>query len=58
MTNESLKWDEGALKKMEEVPAFLRSMVKGKIEKAAVEHGIQVITAEFLEQMKKKMMGS
>lgn len=57
MTDANLTWDEGALKKMEEVPMFLRGMVKGKIEKAAVEHGIQIITAEFLEQMKKKMMG-
>ncbi len=58
MNDHQLTWDEDALKKLEKVPAFIRKMVKGKIEKAALETGENTITVEFVEKMRARSMDS
>lgn len=57
MTDQSIQWDEEALKRIEKIPAFVRKMAKSKIEKAAVEAGEQKITVEFLDANKARLMG-
>ena len=52
-----LVWEPEALEKIEKIPVFVRGMVKGKIEKAAVEQGITTITAELLDKLKEDMGG-
>ena len=57
-TNEpEIMWSEGALKRMERAPVFLRGMVKRLAEKKARELGYTEITDEILTQFKGQMMG-
>ncbi len=53
----AVTWTEGALKRMERAPAFLRGMVKRLAEKKARELGYAEITEEILDQFKSQMMG-
>jgi hypothetical protein len=57
MTDESISWDEDALKRIEKIPAFVRNMAKSKIEKAAKQAGEVKVTVEFLEANKASLMG-
>ena len=57
MTNQSIPWDDEALKILEKVPAFVRNMAKSKIEKAAIAAGETKVTAEFMKANKSKLMG-
>jgi len=57
MNNESLPWDEEALKRLEKIPAFVRNMAKGKIEQAARAVGESKVTVEFMDANKAKLMG-
>lgn len=57
MSNESLPWDEAALKRLEKIPGFVRNMAKKKIEQAAKTAGEDKVTAEFMEANKGKLMG-
>lgn len=50
-------WTDGALKRMERAPVFLRGMVRRLAEKKARELGYSEITAELLDQFKTQMMG-
>lgn len=50
-------WTDGALKRMERAPVFLRGMVKRLAEKKARELGYTEITEEILDQFKNQMMG-
>jgi Proto-chlorophyllide reductase 57 kD subunit len=50
-------WTEGALKRMERAPTFLRGMVRRLAEKKARELGLAEITEATLEQFKSQMMG-
>ena len=50
-------WSEGALKRMERAPAFLRGMVKRLAEEKARELGYSEITDDILTQFKGQMMG-
>ncbi len=52
-----VRWTEGALKRMERAPAFLRGMVRRLAEKKARELGLAEITETTLEQFKSQMMG-
>ncbi len=56
MTDQSMPWDEEAIKRVEKIPSFVRKMVKGKIEKAAIEAGEERVTAAFLDANKSKLM--
>ncbi len=57
MSNSNLVWDDEALEKLERVPVFVRKMVKGKIEKAALELGEERITVEFMDKVKSEKGG-
>ena len=57
MSNESLPWDEEALKRLEKIPAFVRGMAKSKIEKAAKAAGESKVTVVFMDANKAKLMG-
>ncbi len=50
-------WTEGALKRMERAPLFLRGMVKRLAEKKAREFGYREITEDILTVFKQQMMG-
>lgn len=52
-----IRWTDGALKRMERAPVFLRGMVRRLAEKKARELGYDEITEEILEQFKGQMMG-
>jgi hypothetical protein len=52
-----VRWTEGAQKRMERAPVFLRGMVRRLAEKKARELGYAEITEAILEQFKTKMMG-
>lgn len=52
-----IQWTEGALKRMDRAPIFLRGMVRRLAEKKACELGCRVITEEILDQFKSQMMG-
>lgn len=59
--NESIavdvRWTDGAVKRMERAPSFLRGMVRRLAEKKARELGYTEITEEILDQFKSQMMG-
>ena len=57
MSDQSILWEEEALKRIEKIPAFVRNMAKSKIEKAAIAAGEEKVTAEFLDANKAKLMG-
>lgn len=57
MSEESLSWDEEALKRLEKIPFFARNMAKRKIEQAAKAAGESRVTAEFMDANKAKFMG-
>ncbi len=52
-----IRWTDGALKRMERAPIFLRGMVRRLAEKKARELGYEEITEEVLERFKGQMMG-
>jgi len=52
-----VRWTEGASKRMERAPVFLRGMVRRLAEKKARELGYAEITEAILEQFKSQMMG-
>jgi len=52
-----IMWTEGALKRMERAPVFLRGMVKRLAEKKARELGYHEITEDILTEFKQQMMG-
>jgi hypothetical protein len=57
MTEQTIPWDEDALKRLEKIPAFVRNMAKGKIEKAAIAAGETKVTVAFMDANKAKLMG-
>lgn len=57
MTEQSIQWDEEALKRIEKIPTFVRNMAKSKIEKAALAAGEERVTVEFLDANKARLMG-
>ena len=52
-----VRWTDGALKRMERAPMFLRGMVRRLAEKKARELGYTEINETILEQFKSQMMG-
>jgi hypothetical protein len=52
-----VRWTDGALKRMERAPIFLRGMVRRLAEKKARELGYEEITEDILDQFKGQMMG-
>ena len=56
MSESTLEWEEAALQRLEKIPSFVRGMAKKKIEKAAIAAGEDIVTAEFMETNKAKLM--
>jgi Proto-chlorophyllide reductase 57 kD subunit len=56
-TATEVRWTDGALRRLERAPIFLRGMVRRLAEKKARELGLEEITEEILEQFKGQMMG-
>jgi len=52
-----VRWTDGALKRMDRAPIFLRGMVRRLAEKKARELGLAEITETTLDQFKNQMMG-
>lgn len=52
-----IPWDPEALARLERIPAFVRGMAKGKIEKAAKAAGEPRVTVAFMDANKAKLMG-
>ncbi|MBL8039071.1 MAG: PCP reductase family protein [Nitrospira sp.] len=52
-----IRWTDGALRRMERAPIFLRGMVRRLAEKKARELGYEEITEEILDRFKGQMMG-
>jgi nucleotide-binding universal stress UspA family protein len=48
------EWTEGALKRMEKVPAFVRGMARKAVEDYAREKGTKDITEELVDEVKKR----
>src|SRR5574338_481923 len=57
ISTSEVRWSEGALKRMERAPVFLRGMVRRLAEKKARELGYEEITESILDQFKNQMMG-
>lgn len=57
MSESEVVWDEKALEKLEKVPVFIRKMVKGKVEKAALEKGESRITPELMDKIRTEESG-
>ena len=57
MSESEVVWDEKELEKLEKVPVFIRKMVKGKIEKAAMAKGASKITPELMDEIRKEESG-
>ena len=53
----SVKWSKDADKRLKKVPFFVRKFAKGKVEKAAAEAGMDEISVEFMDKIKKQEMG-
>jgi hypothetical protein len=54
MSKAELKWEEEATTLLGKVPFFVRKMVRGKIEKAAIAAGEETITVAFMDKVKKE----
>jgi Proto-chlorophyllide reductase 57 kD subunit len=52
-----IPWDPDALARLERIPAFVRGMAKGKIEKAAQAAGELRVTVAFMDANKAQLMG-
>ena len=57
MSDTNIPWEDDALKRLEKIPSFVRSMAKTKIEKAAKAAGEEKVTVEFMDANKAKLMG-
>lgn len=50
-------WHKDAEQRLKNAPFFVRSMARKKVEKAAKKAGLELITVEFMENIKKQSMG-
>ncbi len=51
-----LEWDPEAEQRLKKAPFFVRGMARKRVEKAARERGLERVTLELLEQVKKREM--
>lgn len=54
MSTDKLNWEQEALALLNKAPFFIRKLAKNKIEKAAIEQGLETISAEFVESIRQK----
>ncbi|MBI3811369.1 MAG: radical SAM protein [Nitrospirae bacterium] len=50
-------WSQEAGERLSRLPFFLQKMIKGRVERRAQEEGLEVITLEFMEALRKKTFG-
>ncbi|MEK6678255.1 MAG: universal stress protein [Nitrospirota bacterium] len=55
-TDEEIKWEEEALKRVENAPEFVRPGIYKLMKKKAKEHGYKVITSKFLSEIRDESM--
>ena len=53
----TLQWDEEARRRIERIPIFMRGMIVRMIETRARQLGIEVITSEFIDELKMHALG-
>jgi hypothetical protein len=51
-------WSEEAGERLSCLPFFLQKMIKGRVERRAREEGRNLITLEFMEDLRKKTFGN
>lgn len=56
MSKSQIMWEPDAEKMLKKAPFFVRKLARNKVEKAARENGVSLITAEFAKQVKNKEM--
>jgi radical SAM protein with 4Fe4S-binding SPASM domain len=54
-TPPSLHWDPAARARLDRIPSFVRGVVIERIERYALERGLQEITAELMSDIRKQM---
>jgi radical SAM protein with 4Fe4S-binding SPASM domain len=54
----TVQWDDAASLRLSRIPYFLRAMVKKGVEKHARENGIEPVTIELMEELRKKRFGN
>lgn len=52
-TESALNWDERAKERIKNVPTFMQNMIIRMVESRAREKGIDTITSEFIDELKK-----
>ena len=57
MGRRELQWDDDAVKRLNKAPFFVRKIARGRVEKAARDQGVSLITLAFVEQIKQREMG-
>lgn len=55
-TDEEIKWEEEALKRVENAPEFVRPGIYKLMKKKAKEHGYKIITSKFLSEIRDESM--
>lgn len=55
---DKLEWDNEAKQRVDAAPFFVRKLIRHKVEKAARQQGLDKITVELLDKVKKKQMDS
>ena len=56
MSQDKIEWEEDALKLLEKIPSFVRSMARKKIENEAIAAGLEKVTVAFIESNRAKLM--
>ena len=51
-------WSKEASERLSRLPFFLQKMIKGRVERRAREGGREIITLEFMEDLRKKTFGN
>lgn len=52
----AISWQKEALDRLNKAPFFIRGIAKRKVEKAARQQSVDIITIDFLERVKNKEM--
>lgn len=54
MSKSAITWEEDASKHIDKAPFFVRAFARKKVEKAALEDGLSIVTKEFVEKVRNK----
>ncbi|WP_286239613.1 PCP reductase family protein [Neptuniibacter halophilus] len=53
---DKLEWEPAAQARVDAAPFFVRKLIRHKVEKAARQQGLSLITEALLDQVKQKQM--